>query len=264
MAYPLSATKLQLYHRCPQAYYFRYELGLKAASFFGSTAMGTALHQTLAQFYQNWHYLEPLPQLKWIHQCWQQHSHHLNPSQMDEGKEILTNYYFRFIASQTVLRRPLAVEGKIQAQIRAANLEFSITGRYDRLDYMEDGIELIDYKSNRQLDSPKLEDIDLQIGLYYLGLEQRYHQSLRRLSLLYLRTGDKLVYDANPKQKRLARAAISELAVRLRTDEEWEPNPGEHCQQCAYKRYCPAVTSHPESPPIGVKRERQMQLTLSL
>jgi ATP-dependent helicase/DNAse subunit B len=29
MAYQISATKLQTYHRCPQAYQFRYELGLK-------------------------------------------------------------------------------------------------------------------------------------------------------------------------------------------------------------------------------------------
>lgn len=54
MAYPISATKLQTYHRCPQAYYFRYELGLKTPSFFGNAALGTALHQALAQAYRDW------------------------------------------------------------------------------------------------------------------------------------------------------------------------------------------------------------------
>ncbi|WP_083785180.1 PD-(D/E)XK nuclease family protein [Synechococcus sp. PCC 7335] len=51
MAYPLSATKLKSYARCPQAYYFRYECGLKARSAFASAALGTALHAALAQFY---------------------------------------------------------------------------------------------------------------------------------------------------------------------------------------------------------------------
>lgn len=58
MVYQLLATKLQTYHRCPQAYYFRYELRLKTAAFFGSAALGTALHQALAQVYRDWHYLE--------------------------------------------------------------------------------------------------------------------------------------------------------------------------------------------------------------
>jgi len=40
----------------PQAYYFRYELGLKTAAFFGSAALGTALHQA-PQVYRDWHYL---------------------------------------------------------------------------------------------------------------------------------------------------------------------------------------------------------------
>ncbi len=54
MAYQLAATKLQTYYRCPQAYYFRYELGLKTPGFFGNAKLGTALHQTLAKAYRDW------------------------------------------------------------------------------------------------------------------------------------------------------------------------------------------------------------------
>lgn len=53
MAYQISATKLQTYHRCPQAYYFRYELSLKTPGFFGNAKFGTALHQALAQAYRD-------------------------------------------------------------------------------------------------------------------------------------------------------------------------------------------------------------------
>ena len=93
MAYQLSASKLQTYHRCPQSYYFRYELGLKTAAFFGSAALGTALHQTLAQVYRDWNYLDPLPEIGWIHHFWQQHSDSLSPAQVEDGREILENYY---------------------------------------------------------------------------------------------------------------------------------------------------------------------------
>lgn len=89
MAYQISATKLQTYHRCPQAYYFCYELGLKTPGFFGNAALGTALHQALAQTYRDWDYLEPLPPLDWVSSCWQQCSNNLSPSQAEEGREIL-------------------------------------------------------------------------------------------------------------------------------------------------------------------------------
>lgn len=263
MAYPLSATKLQAYRRCPQAYYLRYELGLKNAAFFGSAALGTALHQALAQIYQDWNYMEPLPELSWIHQCWDQHSSSLSPGQADEGKEILEGYYYQFIAGEIALKRPLAVEGKIQGQLQAENLEFRISGRYDRLDYLEDGLELIDYKSTKDVKLPDPAEIDLQIGLYYLALEQRYRQSLKRLSLLYLRAGEKVSFDASAEHKQLVQATISELALQQRTDREWEPTPGEHCARCTYTRYCPAQ-GNPELLPNSTKNSRQMQLVLNL
>lgn len=133
MAYQLSATKLQTYHRCPQAYFFRYELGLKSATFFGSTALGTALHQALAQIDRNWHYQDPLPMLDWLHHCWEQNSGSLSPAQIEEGREILENYNNKFIAQEVALHRPLAVEGNIQGLLRVQSLEFKISGQNQKL-----------------------------------------------------------------------------------------------------------------------------------
>lgn len=264
MAYQLSASKLQTYHRCPQSYYFRYELGLKTAAFFGSAALGTALHQALAQIYRDWSYTEPLPQLDWIRHCWQQHSGSISPAQAEEGEEILENYYHSFIAGEVAMHRPLAVEGKIKGRLQVANLEFAIAGRYDRIDYLESGLELIDYKSTKEVKLPLPDEIDLQIGLYYLALEQRYKQSLQQMSLLYLRTGEKFSFDATPKHKQLVESTIGELAFKLRTDELWEALPGEHCSRCTYWRYCGAVQDNPEPLPENAKTPRQMQLVLNL
>ncbi|MEB3339029.1 MAG: PD-(D/E)XK nuclease family protein [Leptolyngbyaceae bacterium] len=264
MAYQLSATKLQSYHRCPQAYYFRYELGMKSPAFFGSASLGTALHQSLAKIYWGWHYQSPLPDLDWIHQCWSEHSGGLSPDQTAEGRAILENYYDRFIASETALIKPVAVEGRIQSSLQVENLEFTISGRYDRLDILNDGLELIDYKSTKEVKLPNSDEIDLQIGLYYLALEQKYHQSLKRLSLLYLRTAEKISFEATPEHKQQVQATISELACRLRTDQAWEPTPGEACDRCTYARYCPALQAEPEPLPCHTKTSWQMQLTLGL
>lgn len=264
MAYQISATKLQTYHRCAQSYHFRYELGMKTNAFFGSAALGTALHQTLASVYQDWHYLDPLPKLDWLYDCWQQHCGSLKPASAESGKQILETYYQNFIAPEVALRRPLAVEGKVQGRLQVANLEFAITGRYDRLDYLEDGLELIDYKSTKEVKLPSPDEIDLQIGLYYLALEQRYHSCLQKLSLIYLRTGEKVSFDASPHHKQRVEAVISELAWQLRTEREWEPKPGEQCDRCTYSRYCSAIQACPEPLPEGVKNSRQKTLQLVL
>ena len=50
-------------------------------------------------------------------------------------------------------------------------VEFKLVGRYDRIDFVDDGLELIDYKSAKSPTLPSAEEIDLQLGLYYLALE---------------------------------------------------------------------------------------------
>lgn len=114
---------------------------------FGSASLGTALHQALATIYRDWQYHDALPQIDWIEFCWKQHDAKLSPTQREEGWQILCNYWERFIDTQTSLKRPLAVEGKLQGSLEVENVGFVLTGRYDRLDWLEDGVELIDYKS---------------------------------------------------------------------------------------------------------------------
>ncbi|MCU0565437.1 MAG: PD-(D/E)XK nuclease family protein, partial [Oculatellaceae cyanobacterium Prado106] len=164
MTYTLSAAKLQTYYRCPRAYYFRYERRIESAAFFGSAVLGTSLHQALAQIYQEWHYQDPIPRLDWIEYCWSQQSRSLNANQISEGRVILQRYYNDYIANQSSMRKPLAVEGRIQGVLRAENLEFVLSGRYDRLDYLEDGLELIDYKSAKEIEQTEPDELDLQIG----------------------------------------------------------------------------------------------------
>ncbi|NJN87659.1 MAG: PD-(D/E)XK nuclease family protein [Leptolyngbyaceae cyanobacterium SL_7_1] len=264
MTYTLSAAKLQTYYRCPLSFYFRYERKVPGAVFFGSAVLGTSLHQALAQIYQDWHYQDPIPNLEWIDHCWSQQTRDLSPNQISEGRSILRRYYDSFIVTQSALRKPVAVEGRIQGAFQAENMEFTLSGRYDRLDYLDDGLELIDYKSAKEVDLPESDEMDLQIGLYYLALEQRYQRSLKRLSLLYLRTGEKISFDATPTHRHRVESMIGDLAVQLRRDQRWLPFPGEQCDRCAYARYCPAARSEPEPLPETAQPTGGLQLVLSL
>jgi len=261
MAYALSATKLKSYARCPKAYYFRYECGLKAQNAFASAALGTALHGALAHLYQDWHYQEPLPSETWLRQCWEYHNARLSDKQQADGWRILEQYYERELLSIGKMQKPLATEGRVQATLLANGIEFKLVGRYDRIDFIDGGLELIDYKSAKSQQLPSAEEIDLQLGLYYLALEQRYGRSLQRMTLLFLRTGDRISYEANESHKQQVQAVISELAKRLREEGEWQARCGEQCRSCGYARYCPAVRSEAE-PVVAVPRKLQLSLSL--
>jgi putative RecB family exonuclease len=143
------------------------------------------------------------------------------------------------------------------------NIEFSLNGRYDRLDLLPEGdLELIDYKTNKIPSIP--DEIDVQLGLYYLALEQIYKQSLKRLSLLFLRTGDCVSFEVTKVHREQVRSLISDLALRLRSDAQWEPCVGGYCDRCGYQKYCSAKTCEPEPLPEGARKARLVQLALGV
>ncbi len=264
MVYPISATKLRTYQRCAYSYYLRYEKRVTSPAFYGAAVLGKALQQTLAKCHRDWHYRAAVPDRQWFHRCWNEQSTGLTLQQIREGRSMLDTYYDRYINSETVLRKPLAVEGKIQAVLEMQNIEFQVVGRYDRLDVLADGLELIDYKSAKLVQLPETADLDLQIGLYALALEQSDQPRLKYWSLVFLRTGEKVRYRATQQQQRLARRTIGLLANQLRQEASWQPTPGSHCEQCAFSRYCAAVNREPNPLPASATATQSLQLTCGL
>ena len=243
MTYSLTATKLQTYGRCAQQFYYRYERKVSAPPSFGSAALGTALHRALRMIHGDWHYMEPFIPWYWVEQCWQECSQELSEDQQAEGLKILRVYADKFLSD--LVRRPLALEGRIEAELIFHHVPFKVSGRYDRLEYLEGGmLHLIDYKSQKQKDLSQLDGLDLQIGLYYLALEQRYHAALAKMSLLFLRTGEMISFEASLEHRQRVLELVSDLALKLH-NEDWTPTTGAHCSDCVYRKYCAAVVSDP-------------------
>ncbi len=262
MTYALSATKLVTYKQCPQQYNFRYELGISSRSAFGSPDLGNALHQALAIAYRDWHYNNHKPEWDWFESCWGASVAKLSEAQIIDGRNILRRYFNDFVVPLDVMPRPLGVESKISAKVQFENIEFALNGRYDRLDNANGDLELIDYKTTKNTTVP--DAVDVQLGLYYLALEQIYSQSLKRLTLIFLRSGESLSFDVTPDHQVRVRVLVSDLAVKLRTDAEWKPNGGGHCDRCTYQKYCTAKTCEPEPLPEGGRGLKQVQLVLAV
>ena len=81
------------------------------------------------------------------------------------------------------------------------------------------------------------------------------------MTLLFLRTGERVTYEATDAHREQVQEVASELAQRLLEEDEWESRCGEQCAQCSYARYCSAVTQQPEA---AVQKERKLQLCLSV
>lgn len=60
----------------------------------------------------------------------------------------------------------------------------------------------------------------------------------------------------------MAEETITEIALRLRAECDWEPAPGKQCAKCFYARYCPAVQEQPQPLPANAKPRSGLQLFL--
>jgi putative RecB family exonuclease len=262
MPYPLSATKLVTYQQCPQAYSFRYERGLSSPAAFGSPDLGNALHQALAVAYKDWHYNDHKPGWDWFESCWSLCVEKLSEKQILDGRSILQSYYRDFVAPLAVMPRPLGIESKIKATVQFENIEFALNGRYDRLDNVKGDLELIDYKTTKNASTP--DSVDVQLGLYSIALQQVYQQSLKRVTLIFLRAGESLSFEVNDVHREQVQSLIADLAVRLRADDEWVPKTGDHCKRCGFAKYCAAKTAKPEPLPENGRKRKQVQLALAV
>jgi putative RecB family exonuclease len=162
-----------------------------------------------------------------------------------EGWRILQQYHSQFIAPLQQWCPPLGIEGKIEGSLIVQGLEFRLTGRYDRLDLLDHRdlltaqIDLIDYKTGHTPLDPQNLALDLQLGIYQIALEQVYGRSLRQLTHIYLRSGQVVRYAANDSQRATLLAKVQDIAMTLIEDRTFTPNPGNHCQRCACRAYCP-------------------------
>ena len=258
MAYALSATKLQTYSRCAKAYWFRYEAKVSGSGFAPSADLGTALHRAIARFYSDWHYLDPMPSLDWLAQCWQTVTESLSEAQVHEGWQILERYFLDQLQGLGVLQRPLGVEGRIAGRLVVEGVEFLLTGRYDLLELRDDGLHLTDFKTGKLFNPPPVEESDLQLGLYQIALEQHYG-ALQSLSLVHLRSGQRQIYLCTAQQRQLVLERVSELALQIRSEAEWQATLNDNCGSCGYRRFCPTVGGSEE---VASIQPRRLQLAL--
>ena len=148
------------------------------------------------------------------------------------GRDLLLRYYDHLVRERP---HPVAVEEHLETRWNG----IPVHGYVDRIDRTAaGGLEIVDYKTSRDLSSEDVKDSD-QLSLYQVLVEGNYVEPVERLTLVHLRSQTPL--RARPR----ARGTLEHLHDRLgavsdgiRAD-AFEPNPGRQCSRCDFQSICP-------------------------
>lgn len=241
----LSYTALKTFQQCRFAFRLRYHCGLSSRPR-PRMRLSQAIHAALAAFHQDLQRPHeaiardqdpPSDSLEALLVCWDREgrSPHrlLSTVQYQEGRQLLIRYWEahggRFL-------RPLLVEAPFTFRVGP----FRLRGRFDRVDELEDGHEMIDYKLSRR---GLLPPDPLQLHLYQLGLHAETGFTASRLSFYDLRSNRKSTIETCDPEESTAR--IRGLCRAISAERRFESSEGVWCDSCDHREYCPAMTAHP-------------------
>lgn len=121
-----------------------------------------------------------------------------------------------------------------------------LTGVIDRLDKLDENTyEIIDYKTGKKLPSQDNVDRDLQMSIYNLGLINRWphlKEKNIKLSLYYVKHGEKLTTSRQPKELEETKNKIINLIREIKNREkkgDFPATPSVLCNWCGFRQICP-------------------------
>ena len=108
----------------------------------------------------------------------------------------------------------------------------------DRVDKLADGsLEIIDYKTGEAKLKPSFDD-KRQLLLYQLAIEQLTGFKISRLSYYYLKTSDKVSFEAKETDLEKLKIWISDTIKAIESC-DFSPKPGPFtCRYCDISKFC--------------------------
>ncbi len=268
----ISYSQLEWFLRCPYLYKYQYIDKNKFPK--GKDAIfGSLLHDTLEHVYAQRPVFPTLSEtLTFFEKEWERkEAESFFDSPLDagvhfkEGLRIIKDYYSKNDFEHSNV---LALEKLFEVPIEDPRTKemHLLTGRIDRIDKTAQGIEVIDYKTNKTLKSKKQVAQDLQLALYHLGIASLWPDLVTQykdniyVSLYFLRHNEKV--SVQKKQEELDDIKDKLLGyiqdiTRAIAKDEFPPRPSLLCGREPYSRICPYFKDRYriEKPKIASKQE---------
>ena len=235
----LSYSQFDTFQTCPLKYRYRYLFPIPTPQSHAAN-FGSSVHNALNFFYRtlkrgeavSWELMQGLYEQEWIPYGYESKAH--ENKQKERGLEMLRVFYEKNSVPEFVV--PFALERNFNLKVG----EFSISGRIDRIDALEDGTyEVIDYKTGSSKRDSNLSK-DLQLSLYAWACRDVFQIPVSKLSLYFIADQEKNSTTRSDEEIEKTKLEILELALELQKS-EFQPTPGFHCQYCDYRLVCPAV-----------------------
>jgi len=257
----ISYSALETYQNCPLKYKFqeidRIKVPKSKEAVFGST-----VHDTM-KFIHKPGILSPT-----LDQVMEHFSNSWNPAVFDsedeeraafsQGIKIIQEYYqknnpanFNIIDLEMRFQIEIAPVKSAQGAVSALGGEFNgvkpethiISGIIDRIDKIEEGYEIIDYKTTKKMPSQEKVDHDLQLSVYLNAFLSRYPKEVENLdkvkvSLYYLKHGVKLSSTRTLDHLEQSKQLFLDTIKIIETG-KFEPVVSPLCDWCGYQNRCP-------------------------
>ena len=244
--YPLhpnfSYSQLNSYKTCPLQYKYLYVLKIPTLPT-ASASFGTTIHKTLQNFYNEFIKNKKINKIKlikifkenWIPTGYSSRAH--EERMKKEGEMILNNYFDRYHNSSLNI---LGLEKLFKIRISE---DIFLSGKIDRIDKLKNNeIEIIDYKTGKKPAERELLK-NMQLTIYSLAAQDKnsYNKKLADINLTfyYLQTPEKITLKKNMEDLSKTKDEIIQIVTEIRKN-EFNPNPGRHCDFCSFKIICEA------------------------
>lgn len=154
----------------------------------------------------------------------------------EEGLQILRD----FVREQGVVdhRSVLAIEKEFRLPVGS----FEVLGFIDRVDWVDDEtIEVIDYKTNRQLFTRDEVETSLQMSLYETAARRLWPWAKKvKLTFWMLRHGVRQRTERTEQQLADALTYVETLGTQTETAQEFPARLNSNCCYCDHRSQCPA------------------------
>lgn len=234
----LSASAIDTYAGCPCKYRLGYIDRIPETASKPQLTFGNIIHKVLETFH-NGDYSTEQDLLDLLERFWRSEGFDYatrEASFKEQGQTILHDY-FRYISANP----PRVLEREFQFEFELENC--TIRGMIDRIDQIDSGIRVVDYKTSK---TPTKASDSLQLAVYCMFLAQHDDGKIsglpREATLHFLREADEPERSHNFTTDDLDKYREQiDLVVQGINDQEFGCKTGFHCAWCDYKQLlCPA------------------------
>lgn len=240
----LSYSQIQTFEVCPLHYKLKYIVRIPTPTT-SALSFGISLHSTLRDFYQGVMNKSKEDINTYLERNWVNEGYLNKEAEIDakyRAKKILSKYVKTKFDSKNL---PIAIEKDFNFTLKRENGNIiKIGGRIDRIDQAKNGkIEIIDYKTGKNIPDEKKLATDLQLTLYALAASEVKEEPLNKnpdevmLSLYYLESDTKLETIRTPEQLQEAKELLLKRADEIEKS-DFLCSHNILCANCEYKMLC--------------------------